>query len=108
MALTVAIATGCAAAVGQHSGTAAGTVATYGGDRQSGERLFVQRCSGCHGATGVEGGSVGLSLRHESERMDYAATVSWIEDPAPPMPKLYPKPLGASQVRDVAAYVQTL
>lgn len=40
--------------------------------------------------------------------MNYATLVSWIEDPEPPMPKLYPSPLSARQVRDVAAYVLTL
>jgi len=40
--------------------------------------------------------------------MDYAATVSWIEDPQPPMPHLYPKVLTAQEVRDVAAYVESL
>jgi quinol---cytochrome-c reductase cytochrome c subunit len=99
---------GCAGAVTQKSGTAAGVAATVAGDAENGRRLFASNCAACHGATGVEGGAIGPSLRHESSRMDYPSTVSWIEDPQPPMPKLYPKTLSQSQVRDLAAYVASL
>jgi hypothetical protein len=34
--------------------------------------------------------------------------VTWIEQPDPPMPKLYPAPLSERDVDDVAAYVQSL
>lgn len=107
-ALCLQLASGCTPAVRERSGTPAGTAATYGGDADAGRMLFAARCATCHGATGVEGGSMGISLRNESSRMNYAATVSWIEDPAPPMPKLYPKFLTGPQVRDVAKYVQSL
>ncbi|HKU81203.1 MAG TPA: cytochrome c [Candidatus Tumulicola sp.] len=108
VAICLQLASGCTPAVHERSGTAGGTAATYGGDKDAGRLVFAANCSTCHGSTGVEGGAVGPSLRHESSRMDFAATVSWIEDPEPPMPKLYPKVLSASQVRDVAAYVQSL
>jgi mono/diheme cytochrome c family protein len=99
---------GCGPATTQQSGTVAGTGSAYGGKRAVGKQIFATDCATCHGATGVEGGMVGPSLRHESARMDYGATISWIEDPEPPMPKLYPEMLTAKQVRDLAAYVQSL
>ena len=76
--------------------------------RMAGAAIFKANCATCHGPTGVEGGTLGPSLRHESRRLGYDAAVSWIEDPQPPMPKLYPKPLSEGQVRDVAAYVESL
>ncbi|HEX3672373.1 MAG TPA: cytochrome c [Candidatus Cybelea sp.] len=88
------------------NGVDAGTAATQGGDRKAGERLFAANCASCHGAGGA--GGIAPSLRGESLRMNYATLVSWIEDPEPPMPKLYPSPLSERQVRNVAAYVLTL
>jgi ubiquinol-cytochrome c reductase cytochrome c subunit len=98
----------CSRGTVEKNAVSAGQGATLGGDRHIGAQLFRTNCSTCHGPTGVEGGTIGPSLRHESTRMDYEATVSWIEDPQPPMPKLYPKFLTEAQVRDVAAYVQSL
>jgi ubiquinol-cytochrome c reductase cytochrome c subunit len=99
--------TACSSAVAERTSTAAGTSATTGGEKENGRRLFTANCSSCHGATGTEGG-YGPSLRNLRERMNYAAAVSWIEDPEPPMPKLYPRTLSDTQVRDLAAYVETL
>ena len=107
--LAAAIAlSGCAPATAQRSSVRFGTGTAEGGDREAGATVFVTNCAVCHGATGLEGGVVGPSLRHESARMDYGALVSWIEDPEPPMPQLYPKMLTVDQVRDVAAYVESL
>lgn len=78
------------------------------GDRAAGAIVYASHCAACHGPTGVEGGIVGPSLRHENERMDFAATASWIEDPVAPMPHLYPSVLTAQDVRNVTAYVETL
>lgn len=50
----------------------------------------------------------GPSLRGESARMNFATTVSWIQDPMPPMPKLYPGALSDAEVHDIAAYVQSI
>lgn len=102
------IAAGCSSAGTETNGAAAGEGTTRGGDREAGGEVYRTNCSTCHGPTGVEGGLVGPSLRHESMRMDYGATVSWIKDPQPPMPRLYPKFLTEEQVRDVAAYVNSL
>ncbi len=101
------VATGCTTASYGSSATAVGPGATLGGDRKSGAGVFAQNCASCHGAQG-SGGGVGPSLRDESRRMDFGTLVSWIEDPEPPMPRLFPGQLTKRQVRDVAAYVLSL
>ncbi len=77
------------------------------GNLDEGRSIFAINCATCHGATGTEGG-VGPSLRGERERKNYDATIAWIKNPQPPMPKLYPSLLTESAVDDVAAYVQSL
>lgn len=108
LALAAVAVTGCAPAVSQRTDTTAGSATTLGGDAHAGAQIFQNNCSTCHGPTGVEGGAVGPSLRNEKMRMDFGATDSWIKDPQPPMPKLYPQFLSDDQVRDLAAYVQSL
>ncbi|MBV8150170.1 MAG: cytochrome c [Candidatus Eremiobacteraeota bacterium] len=76
-------------------------------DRVRGKAIYTANCAQCHGGTGVEGG-IGPSLLAESKKKNFAATVAWIENPAPPMPKLYPSPLSEKDVVDVTAYVQSL
>ncbi len=75
-------------------------------DAARGGKLFAANCAACHGAKG-EGG-YGPSLHNESRRKDFNAAVSWIENPAPPMPKLYPDPLSKQDVQDVAAFIEKL
>jgi mono/diheme cytochrome c family protein len=77
------------------------------GDAAHGKAIYADNCSQCHGATGTEGG-LGPSLRDERKRKTYAQTITWIEDPVSPMPKLYPSPLSDKDVADVATFVQTL
>lgn len=108
LALPIVLACGCAPATSAKSDQTGGTAATIGGDAKAGAHVFSANCATCHGATGKEGGTIGPSLRYENQRMDYGGTVSWIEDPQPPMPALYPTVLSEEQVRDVAAYVQSL
>lgn len=84
----------------------AGNAATTG-NAQAGKKIFAANCSACHGATGAEGG-VGPSLKNELQRKDMAHIVAWIKNPQPPMPKLYPSPLSATDVNNVAAYVATV
>ena len=94
------IAAGCAHAQQNPQDADVGNVAT-------GRTIFQTNCATCHGETGVEGG-VGPSLRGESRRKDLDATIAWIHHPQPPMPQLYPSPLTAAEVVDVASYVQSL
>ncbi len=81
-------------------------VAAPPGDAVHGKAIFEQNCSSCHGAAGQ--GGVGPSLKGEKSRKNYDAAIVWIKDPKPPMPKLYPAPLGEKDVEDVAAFVETL
>ena len=77
------------------------------GDAVRGKDVFVQNCAQCHGPDGTQGG-IGPSLKNEKSRKDEAATIVWIKDPKPPMPKLFPQPLTEKDVEDAAAYVQSL
>lgn len=93
--------TGCS---GTHAGQNKDASLT---DLDRGRALFTANCAVCHGPTGVEGG-VGPSLHNLRNRMDRSTATGWIEDPQPPMPKLYPKPLRDNDVRAVATYVTAL
>jgi mono/diheme cytochrome c family protein len=75
-------------------------------DPHHGQAVFSQNCASCHGAQGQ--GGMGPRLIGESSRKDLMQAEAWIENPQPPMPKLYPGTLSAQDVRDVAAYVETL
>jgi mono/diheme cytochrome c family protein len=77
-------------------------------DPDPGASVYAANCAVCHGPTGEEGGTLGPGLRNERSRMDLSQLQSWIRDPAPPMPKLYPKYLTDDDVRDVAQYVHSL
>jgi mono/diheme cytochrome c family protein len=72
-----------------------------------GKSIYLAQCSACHGRDGT-GGQVGPALRNESTRRSTAQVRSIVLNPEPPMPKLFPARLSASDVRDVAAYVETL
>jgi mono/diheme cytochrome c family protein len=80
---------------------------SYAGDTTRGNLVFNTNCATCHGANGRAGG-VGPPLIDENERQNLQSTIVWVENPAPPMPKLYPSPLSEQDVEDVAAFVQTI
>jgi alcohol dehydrogenase (cytochrome c) len=80
------------------------TAALASPDVGRGKELFGKNCAACHGNHG-EGGS-GPALTGVRTRLDFAATVNWIENPSAKMPRLYPSTLDAQAVVDVAAYVQ--
>lgn len=77
------------------------------GDPKHGADIFKQNCASCHGTAGA-GGGIGPVLKGEKQRKNYSAAIAWIENPQPPMPKLYPSTLTQSDVQDVAAYVESL
>jgi mono/diheme cytochrome c family protein len=101
--LVAVFAAGCAHSTAQ---TVTTTRAAFGNGTRGAE-VFRANCAVCHTANGAAGG-VGPSLEHEKQRKNYDQTVAWIEEPDPPMPKLYPAPLSEKDVQDVAAYVQSL
>lgn len=82
------------------------TVSNAASNPVRGKTLFAQNCSSCHGAQGQ--GGMGPRLIGEASRKDLDRAVTWIENPQPPMPKLYPSALNTQDVRDVAAYVESL
>ncbi len=75
-------------------------------DAAAGRTLFAKVCAACHGGRGE--GLSGPALQGLAGRMDFERTVEWIRNPSAKMPKLYPAPLDAQAVADVAAYVQGL
>jgi len=68
-----------------------------------GRKLYAQNCSACHGANGE--GVTGKNLQNLGQRLTLEATVQWLENPKPPMPKLFPSPLGEQDVLDVAEFI---
>ena len=106
-AATLLVTSACTPATGQKASTIVQST-VHGGKKEAGALLFRQHCSVCHGATGKEEDMPGPSLHLESARMNFQTTVSWIMDPMPPMPKLYPGSLSESDVHDIAAYVQSI
>jgi mono/diheme cytochrome c family protein len=76
------------------------------GDSAHGHQVYTTNCAACHGANAQ--GGIGPALRGEKARKDTAAAIAWIENPKPPMPKLYPSVLSEKDVDDVAAYVESL
>ena len=108
LALLAVAFSGCAPAVSQKTDMTAGTSTTLGGDAKLGAQLYKGHCATCHGPTGVEGGSIGPSLRNENTRMSFGTADDWIKNPQPPMPKLYPRSLNDEQVRNLTAYVLSL
>ncbi len=51
---------------------------------------------------------IGPSLANEGHKRTLAQIVRAIEEPDPPMPKLYPGTLSEQDVSDIAVYVKTL
>jgi mono/diheme cytochrome c family protein len=85
----------------------AGGCSSRGSDRVTrGHTIYAQHCAICHGPLGQ--GAEAPGLRNESSRRNDAQLRAWIENPAPPMPHLYPDPLNDEDVADVAAYVESL
>ncbi len=106
--LVPAAGAGCARNTAQNTGVPANATAgvTFGNGSRGAE-VFRANCAVCHTANGAAAG-VGPSLDGEKHRKNYEQTVAWIEQPDPPMPKLYPAPLSQKDVEDVAAYVESL
>jgi mono/diheme cytochrome c family protein len=104
--LAAASTAGCAHSGGSAASSSA-TAPPVIGNESRGAEIFRANCAVCHTASGAAAG-VGPSLAREKQRKNYNQTVTWIEQPDPPMPKLYPAPLSERDVDDVAAYVQSL
>jgi ubiquinol-cytochrome c reductase cytochrome c subunit len=97
---------GVVAAIGAFTFSGFAQGATPAGNAAHGKTLYAANCASCHGAAG-EGG-IGPKLQGEKSRKNFAGVVAQIKNPAPPMPKLFPSPLSAKDVNDVAAFVGKL
>lgn len=71
-----------------------------------GRSVYAANCSVCHGPAGQ--GGAGPKLTGLADRFTQAQAIAYIMSPPPGMPKLYPEPLGAQDVADVAAFARTL
>jgi alcohol dehydrogenase (cytochrome c) len=74
-------------------------------DAVHGKQVFLTACAVCHGVNGNNVGGVDLS----KSSMTTEQLVTWIKNPAPPMPKMFPEPLDVDDevdIRDVAAYLK--
>ncbi len=76
-------------------------------DASHGGMLYAKSCAACHGARGVNG-PIGPALGGERKRRSRAQIAAAIENPDPPMPKLYPGELSHQDVADIVAYLETL
>jgi mono/diheme cytochrome c family protein len=82
----------------------AAAVASDGG---RGVALFAKNCRVCHNSS-PDAARIGPSLVNEGHKRTLAQITRAIEEPDPPMPKLYPGTLSDQDVSDIAAYVKTL
>lgn len=98
MALNATGATGAPARPASSAGTPAGAASLA-----SGRKLYSQICVACHGPDGNL--IADRKLGNLGERLDRAATIRYIKDPKPPMPKLYPDLITEQNVVDVTAYL---
>lgn len=73
--------------------------------QERGRAVYVRECAACHGEAGA-GGAIGPQLK--SRHGSLARIESFVRDPEPPMPKLYPARLTDADVRDVSRYVESL
>ncbi|MBN3725122.1 c-type cytochrome [Burkholderia sp. Ac-20379] len=83
---------------------AAGTTADADAGRSA--SIYAANCAGCHGGQGQ--GGVGPKLAGIGARLSLDGVASRIREPSGIMPKLYPTPLDANDVRAVARYVMSL
>jgi alcohol dehydrogenase (cytochrome c) len=71
--------------------------------RSRGRKVYEQICASCHGPDGKL--IAGHDLGTLKNRRDRANTESYVKDPKPPMPKLYPSLLNQQGVADVTSYI---
>jgi cbb3-type cytochrome c oxidase subunit III len=94
------------------AGCGTGGMASGSGDQQNGQKLFQQKCAGCHvlaasGANGTVGPNLDNAFRADREQHFKESTIRnvvllQIRQPSPPMP---PNLVKGEDAQDVAAYV---
>lgn len=73
---------------------------------ERGPSIYAANCAACHGQSG-EGG-IGPALIGISSRFQISEIEARIREPSGIMPRLFPAPLNAGDVREVARYVASL
>jgi mono/diheme cytochrome c family protein len=71
-----------------------------------GQDVYMHSCVGCHGIDGTD--VKGFNLHSANLHMTAEQLMSWIRNPAPPMPKIFPEPLDAvdtQDLKDLAAFL---
>jgi alcohol dehydrogenase (cytochrome c) len=81
----------------------AGAAQAFAPANASGRKLYSQVCVSCHGTDGNM--IADHKLSDLASRRDLAATVAYLKDPKPPMPKIYPDLLNEQNVQDLATYL---
>ncbi len=75
-------------------------------DIGNGKKVFNRSCAICHGQKGS--GGLGPALKGIRDRLAPEAIAAQIVQPKGEMPKLYPKPVGDQELRDVVGYLLSL
>jgi alcohol dehydrogenase (cytochrome c) len=73
-----------------------------------GRQVFYGMCAGCHGSDGKNIVIDGKDLTTVKDRKSLDQIITWIKNPRPPMPKVFPEPLQPSEetdLRDVATFL---
>ncbi|QGZ63191.1 c-type cytochrome [Paraburkholderia acidisoli] len=73
---------------------------------EHGASIYTANCAACHGQGGQ--GGVGPALAGIAAKLSLDGVEARIREPSGIMPKLYPNPLDAADVQDVARYVMSL
>jgi alcohol dehydrogenase (cytochrome c) len=80
---------------------------TAAADAARGAAVYNRVCVSCHASDGK--GIRGVDIKSIKGRMNRDQLVAWIRNPVLPMPKVFPEPLDADDIRDieaVAAYLE--
>jgi len=94
---------GARAAATPRTAPAAGSSQTGAANPAKGRKVYEQVCASCHGPDGNL--VAGHPLSTLKSRRDRAATLGYIKDPKPPMPRLYPDLLNEQSLVDVTTYI---
>jgi alcohol dehydrogenase (cytochrome c) len=90
-------------AVDAKSAITRNVAAAGGSSAVQGQRLYGQVCQSCHGPDGNM--IADHKLQGLASRQTLAATMAYIRNPRPPMPKLYPELLDEGSVAAVAGWI---
>ena len=85
------------------AGSASGNGGAVATANAKGRKVYEQVCASCHGPDGNL--VAGHALSTLKGRRDRAATLAYIKDPKPPMPRMYPNLLDEQSLEAVTSYL---